>query len=350
MHVIKYLQKYLAHRLLELSARAILSMAIVYFGITWILLWAAGEQALLVWPDFVYWMLVTASTVGYGDLSPQTSAGKWIVALFVIPFGLGLFASVVGRIAGFVSEQWKKGVRGLGSVDVSQHILVLGWNGQRTIHLLKLLLREQELSAGANPIVLCIVDDIENPMPGRIDFVRANSYNDDEAMDRAKLAQARVIVIDKPDDNATMTTALYCDARNPDAHIIAYFRDDSLSTLLKKHCPRIECTPSVSVEMLSKSAFDPGSSALHFNLLNVENAKAQYSIHYPSTAAPTAVETLFRIFKWRHQATLIGVRPPDEDDIDLNPALDATVHPGATLYYIAHGRLSGVDWNWTADT
>ena len=44
------------------------------------LLFAAGEVDLIADVDFLYWLAVTASTVGYGDLSPVTSAGKLVVA------------------------------------------------------------------------------------------------------------------------------------------------------------------------------------------------------------------------------------------------------------------------------
>ena len=60
--------------------------ATAFYGVSsyW-LLYAANENALIAQADFIYWLAVTASTVGYGDLSPTTSAGKLIVAFYVIP-------------------------------------------------------------------------------------------------------------------------------------------------------------------------------------------------------------------------------------------------------------------------
>ena len=119
-------------------------LALFFYGITsWILLSLAGETALTQSTDFIYWLVVTGSTVGYGDLSPSTPTGKYIVSFYVIPLGLSIFALVVGRIASWVSYQWQKGAKGLKSLTVSDHILVLGWNGQRTLRLLDLLIRER---------------------------------------------------------------------------------------------------------------------------------------------------------------------------------------------------------------
>ena len=137
-----------------------------------LLLYAADEHDLITNADFVYWLAVTASTVGYGDLSPVTPAGKLVVALYVIPLGLSIFAMVIGRIAAWVSLTWKKGLLGMNSLMLDEHILVIGWNEQRTMLLLDLILQERDAMPERPDIVLCVKADITNPMPGVIEFVK----------------------------------------------------------------------------------------------------------------------------------------------------------------------------------
>ena len=309
------------------------------------LLYAANEHALITQVDFIYWLAVTASTVGYGDLSPTTSAGKLIVALYVIPLGLSIFAMVIGRIAAWVSEQWKKGIMGMTSLHVNKHILVIGWNEQRTMLLLNLLLQEREAMTERPDIVLCVKADISNPMPGVVEFVKVDSFNKDEDMDRACVSTARTILIDNPQDDVTMTTALYCTKRNPDAHQVAYFEDDSLVSLLQQHCPNVECTPSVAVEMLAKAAFDPGSSMLHHDLLSVDEGQAQFSVTIPEDSECISVAKLFINLKRRHDAIFIGYTPNGRvKDMVVNPPLEATLQPGDTLFYIAEKRINAINW------
>ncbi|MDT0628928.1 potassium channel family protein [Alteromonas sp. W364] len=324
-----------------------LLLALLFYTVTsWVFLFLAEEHALLEANDYFYWLIVTGSTVGYGDMSPSTSAGKLIVALYVIPVGLSIFALVIGRIASWVSDQWKRGARGLKPLNVSNHILIIGWNEKRTDQLLKLLIKEKQNTPENPDIVLCVRAEIENPRPSEIEFVRVASFNQDEDMDRACIETASTILIDNPYDDVTMTTALYCSKRNPSAHKVAYFEDESLVGLLQKHCPEVECTPSVAVEMLAKSAFDPGSSLLHHDLLDVEEGQAQFSVDLPLMVNPVSVEALFLGLKKQYNATFIGyAAAEDANQITVNPDFSAVVTPGDKIFYIADQRINDVDWN-----
>lgn len=345
MPLILKLKKVLLKHFMDLRWHSILLAIACYFVLSWLLLSLSGERALVANSDFFYWIMVTASTVGYGDLSPSTPTGKLIVAFFVIPFGLGLFGLAVGRLAASISFQWRKGIQGLKYLDYDNHILVIGWNGNRTLYLLQLLLREHEYSHDDRKIALCVRAEMENPLPDQIGFVKVSTFTSDSDMQRAAVEKASCIIIDNPDDDITMTTALYCYSKNPNAHTIAYFKDEQLSSILRSHCPNVECTPSVAVEMLAKSAVDPGSSTLHHQLLAVDKGMTQYSIKYPASATATTVGQLFQWFKQQHAATLIGISHNGPGSMTLNPPLEDAINPGSTIYYIADERINNIDWS-----
>ncbi|WJG08440.1 potassium channel family protein [Aliiglaciecola sp. LCG003] len=321
-------------------------LALLFYGTSsWLLLSAAGEHALLNPSDFIYWLVVTGSTVGYGDLSPSTEAGKYLVSFYVIPLGLSIFALVLGRVASWVALQWQKGVKGLKPLNLENHVLVIGWNGQRTMQLLNLLLKERSETDHQPSIVLCAKADIDNPMPDKIEFVKVSSFNNDDDMDRACVASASVVIMDNPEDDVTMTTALYCSKRNQMGHLIAYFKDESLVDLLQTHCPNVECTPSVAVEMLAKSAFDPGSSLLQHDLLTVQDGQAQYSIEVPEDIDSIPVEKLFLALKQQYNATFIGyVEPTVPARVQLNPSFDQQLRGKYKLFYIADKRIMQMNW------
>ncbi|WP_293748512.1 potassium channel family protein [uncultured Paraglaciecola sp.] len=321
-------------------------LALLFYGFTsWVLLSLAGEETLTHSVDFIYWLVVTGSTVGYGDLSPSTTAGKYLVSFYIIPLGLSIFALVLGRVASWVSNQWQKGARGLKNLDIEDHILVLGWNGHRTIRLLELLIRERASIEDDPTIVLCVRADITNPLPDHIEFVKVTTFSNDVDMDRACVDKARVVLMDNPEDDLTMTTALYCSQRNPNAQMVAYFNDESLVGLLQKHCPNVECTPSVAVEMLAKSAFDPGSSLLHHDLLDINHGQAQYSVMIPEHISSLKIDNIFETLKRKYRATLIGMSKANEKlNIQVNPDLNLTLSSGDKIFYIADKRITKLNW------
>ncbi|MGF1724350.1 potassium channel family protein [Photobacterium nomapromontoriensis] len=323
-----------------LSGRNLLLIILGYTVISYALLTLSGEQALVQSPtDFIYYLIVTASTVGYGDMSPASVSGKWVVILFIIPGGLGLFAVTVGRIASILLDYWKRGLLGKRKITLKNHILVLGWNEQRTLHLIKMLQYEEK---GKRAIVLCVRREMENPLPSEIQFVRVPSFTDHQGMSNANIENASCILIDNPEDDITLSAALYCANRNPNAHVLAYFNDEALGKLLKQHCPNAECIPSVAVEMLAKAAVDPGSSELHHELLSTHHGMTQYAVIYPDNAPATTVNQLFPVFKQHYDAILIAI--DSGNGVELNPPLDREVLAGSKLFYIADERVNNFNW------
>ena len=55
------------------------------------------------WIDSIYFSVITLTTVGYGDLSPQTDAGK-IFTIFYIIIGIGIILSFVDTIHAHYGE------------------------------------------------------------------------------------------------------------------------------------------------------------------------------------------------------------------------------------------------------
>ena len=57
-----------------------------------------GEGEIQSYTDALWWALVTVTTVGYGDVTPVTAAGR-IVATFLIVGGVGLFGALTANLA-----------------------------------------------------------------------------------------------------------------------------------------------------------------------------------------------------------------------------------------------------------
>lgn len=346
MIILQRLRALFANYFAELTGLNLAVLLLSYTALSWAGLSLAGEHSLTLPGHFFYWLIITASTVGYGDLSPETTMGRLWTIGFIVPAGLSLFALTIGRIGAFAVRHWQKGIKGMKDFRaLENHILVIGWNDTRTLHLLELLLKEESMAGSNRAVMLAATSPQENPMPDSIYFVRLGQYTDERELRRTGIAQASCVIIDSPEDDVTLTCALLCYQLNPAAHMIAYFNNERLSQLLTHHCPTVECTPSVAVEMLAKSAADPGSSALHHDLLSVAGGMTQFSLMLPETAPRQSVGDLLHPFKQIFDALIIGVQEPGAKTIEINPGLTYPVGPGARLYYIANRRILAEDWH-----
>lgn len=54
--------------------------------------------------DGIWWAFVTATTVGYGDISPKSASGR-IVAVILMLFGMGLLGVFTGLVAAYFVEE-----------------------------------------------------------------------------------------------------------------------------------------------------------------------------------------------------------------------------------------------------
>ena len=99
-------------RVLRTALRASARKIIVFLGTVLILVLIMGAIMYLVEgeengftsiPQSVYWAVVTLTTVGYGDIAPQTVAGK-VLASIVMIIGYGIIAVPTGIVTVELSE------------------------------------------------------------------------------------------------------------------------------------------------------------------------------------------------------------------------------------------------------
>jgi voltage-gated potassium channel len=92
--------------------------------------------------DALYWGIVSATTTGYGDITPQTPLGRGIAAGMLLCF-MGLMPIVWATVTSIYVSKKIKGERGLEKVNLEGHLLVCGWNNNG-YNLLAGLLHEHE--------------------------------------------------------------------------------------------------------------------------------------------------------------------------------------------------------------
>ncbi|AWB28028.1 NAD-binding protein [Halococcoides cellulosivorans] len=164
--------------------------------------------------DALYFTVVTASTVGYGDVTPATPIGK-LYTLSVLALGVASFGLLAGSLLGPAIEARFANV--LGTMTASQlttledHVLVLGY-GDLTAPIL------DELTASAPYVVVAPTEPASVPDDAK---VLRGDPSDERLLDDAGIDRARAVVVATEDDAEDALAILTARELAPEIRIVA---------------------------------------------------------------------------------------------------------------------------------
>lgn len=330
-----------------LSWGVLVLAVLVHMIVSWLLLWLAGETDLSGDAvTFAYYYMTTATTVGYGDLSPALPAGRLAAIIVVLPGGIALFTAFLGKTITAIGGFWRRRLQGHGDFSARQgHTLVVGWQENRSRQLVVGLAAD---SGGTARIVLVAPGLDTSPLPDLVDFVSTQSLADIDGLARAGAAGAATVVVRGANDDETLAATLAAEAAAPEAHLVAFFQDERAARLIRNQLPRVEVITSMATHLLVRSARDPGASRLAALMFSHGTADMAFSVKVPAGAAVARYFQLMCGLKERAGVTLIGVCRQSGSAVDLNCLPDTEVHPGDTLYYIGDRRIDAGRIDWAA--
>ena len=315
--------------------------------LSYIVLIATDETELVsdLWVYFYYYT-TTATTVGYGDLSPQTDAGRTAAAIVILPGAIALFTAVLGKAVSDIGNHWRRGLDGKGNyANRTDHIVIVGWQERATMRLIDTLLEDR--SYPVRPVLMAAAVE-ENPMPERIDFVFTETLSDLDAYGRAGAAGAASILIRGATDDDTLAATLAARAAAPKAHIVVHMENEDTARLIEHQIDNIEVFSSISVDLMVRAAHDPGASRLANLMFPSRTESTAYSLCVPEGTPPLGYLDALVALKRSHRITLIGVSESGGRHLDLNCVSDREIKGGDTLFYIANERREPTAHEWRA--
>jgi voltage-gated potassium channel len=316
------------------------------FVSSWFAMWLAEPGSDLVAPaNYPWFFVVTAATVGYGDYFPKTPVGH-LVGAYVIMGGIIALTVLFARLADKITTAKGRRMRGLATLDLDNHIVLLGYAAGRTERLVDELLLEPKAH-----VALCGWDTIaEHPMPelDRVSFVRGD-LSDESVLARAGIGRAATVLIDGRDDNETLAIAVVAahasrrsqprGAGHAGVPLIAALRDMAKAGGFRYVSSRIQCVPWHVPNLLVEEAHDPGIAQVYEQLMTAGGSGNTYSLrlrHDYASFGEVQME-LGRNFS----AVALAVRC--DGRLEVGPQWDAPVVAGTTVYYVAARRLDLVE-------
>ena len=312
-----------------------LAVAAFVFGTSWLAMsLVEPADSDIAAPDTYWWyFVVTSATVGYGDVFPVTAAGR-VIGLYVIVGGIVTLTLLFTQLANALQSIRGRRMRGVVPLDLSDHLVLLGYWPGRTERIIAELTAE-----GRFQVALCAWDDVpENPLPhnNAVHFVRGDLAHED-VMRRACVQSARTAVIDGRDDNETLAIAVAVDHANPRIHLVAAVRDLGWRENLRYVNEGVQVVQWHMPFLLSEEATDPGITQIYNDLMSSGGHGNTYSTPVPADFPHATFGDCQTYFGRTFGATLLALR--GNGGLVVSPPWDTPVPEGTTLYYVARRRI-----------
>lgn len=243
-----------------------LLVAVLAYGSTGFLYFELPENPSLTFPDGLWYSIVTVSTVGYGDFFPKTAGGRYLVAVPLMFFGIGLLGYVLSIAASALVQAKNKELHGMAELSIEDHLVIINFP---SLSKVERVLDELGGDPAFGDRAVVLIDEELPEIPPElarrgVRFVRGNPTRD-ETLARANVDHSKFVVVlskqpgnpHSDDQNVAITLAV--EGRGKNLHTVVECVDYSAQELLRKAgCEGIVCTSRFDAHFLTHELLNPG--------------------------------------------------------------------------------------------
>ena len=343
-HVVSFLQT----NIRKISNTTIATVCAVHFMTSYFAFLLSGEGGLTgSMVDYLYYWVVTSSTVGYGDLSPVTPAGKLIVAFYFIPFSLVMFTVIVAKAGDYITTKIRRYMMGHKSFsDLENHIVIVGYHTKRTKEIVELILADKKRER--RTILIVTKENILHPFleTDGVEYCNVESYSDAASLEKIAISKACKVIIDGLNDGDNFAHAVHFKNKvNDKCHITTYISDEDKATTLRELNGNIEVVTPKVAEQLVRTMQDNGTSMTFHQLLTSGYGQTVYvSDLKVGKVGEITVHVLENYLRAKYSAKFLGYSTNDDSgSLKINPPLTEVVKSGSRIHYISDERINEID-------
>ncbi len=265
----------------------------------------------------MWWGIVTLTTVGYGDVVPQTPVGR-VLAIGLMLIGFVSLSLVTATVASVFIERKFRQERGLEAVKVAQHILILGWPEDAESLVDQLLKRLPPVI----PVVLINkvppeqMEAVKERYPRQAVSYLRGDYSREEILQKANIQGAikAIILADRQPgetaaqvDQRTLFTALTLKALHSKIRIMAeLLRPENRAYLERAGAEEVLIRGQYDSSLLAGAIASPAVFRVFTSLL-VGDGQGLWDVEIPSRFQGRPLGEFAAYLQEQHQGILIGI-------------------------------------------
>ena len=339
------------NRYLYLTAFGLLGSGTLLGGVSIYLIERGQNDKIERLADGLWWAIVTMTTVGFGDITPETGVGKMVAAVLMVlgMFTLALFAGIVGHsllraVLTIREEQFRMS-------GYTDHLVICGYDpGSRM--LLDTVLRERR---DEREIVVFAPGERTPDIPNEVTWVGGNPTKESELV-KVRLTHARSVIVvggrgESPQaadaatilivftirrfmswqrETATRVRPLYVVAEILDSENVEHARAAGADEVIE--------TTRLGFSLMAHAVTIPGTAKVLSVLASAEGHSMFVGRIPEEIALPTTFAILGHELKQQLGLLLVGLREAETGEDRFNPP-DYTEVTGGGLIYFAKSAL-----------
>lgn len=272
-------------KMFKMSNITLIYFTLSFFFISPIIIHILEPEKFSTYIKGLWWVIVTTTTVGYGDYFPETIPGM-IFGTIVIFTGLFLIGTLIAKISERFIKWIKMKEEGKMDYRGEDHYVIIGWSDDK----IKDTIKEMLNSDSVHNIVL-IADLPSSPIDhSQIHYIQGEP-TEYETLDRANVAKSKAVIIFSPQgvpakyaDGQTLLIATtiesYGEKVNRHIYTIAeILKENHLMNFKHAKVDELILSQQSISYLIAHASVHKGSSKLFMNLLSTESGEKIYVIN-----------------------------------------------------------------------
>jgi voltage-gated potassium channel len=292
--------------------------------------------------NVMWYMIVTLTTVGYGDLYPISTGGKIIGYVYVFS-SLGvlgyLFSTVSNKIYTMLEER-KLGFEG---TKFENHIVFLGWNE------FSQMVADEVVDANRKIAIITNqkdhVDLIYDQYDKKNVFVLFSDRHTDETYERLNLNKSTVVFIALDDDAESLMEVINLKKEYPDLDLVVSLQKSKLkNTFRAAGVTHVIARNEIASKLVASYIFEPDVADLNIELISSAGAENEFDVLEFEVLEGNPYlgknsHEIFYALKEDHDTVLMGFSKliGEERKLIANPGKDIILEKGDYLVVMTTG-------------
>lgn len=294
--------------------------------------------------DSIWWAMVTMTTVGYGDYSAQTFAGRYLISYPCMLLGIGIVGSLVGIFAERILEAASRKRSGLMKIKSKNHILICNYPGPaKVLQVVEELRGNLKYRKSDFVLVTDAVGSIpEEIKQAKIQFVQGNPVDEDVLL-RANIVACRGVFIlaaqpelDSSDEKSFAIGSIVEQIKHTNEKkihtVVELVSRKNYRFMERSNVDGIVFADGITSCLLVQEFLSPGIRATIHQILS-NSVGSQFYIFDTRLDGHKVSEIQIAVLKHPANLQVIGILKGDEQI--LNPAKSVVIEKGDRLIMLA---------------